>query len=201
MASKQVLKCPKCKLPFIGKIALRHHLKNHSEYKKRSLDHKHVLVSKIKPNAQGKFHCPKCDKVFDTSHQLTGHQRKHSALLGKPAPTGPPFLCPECTKPYNKRSALGIHRRAAHGVLGKAHQPSARQLAQQSKTSIEVVHAKRSQGPEAFSPEVPTADPLAFAIAIGSVTEFCRNFAEEHAYPARQFTRQFAELFLRQARW
>lgn len=133
---------------------------------------------------------------------------------------GPPFVCPECKEDtFTSRAHLGRHRRWRHGVLGKhtkqavangdVEVPEPRRRGRplgSRKQSTDIQLVERTNNAHVTNPSSnghqvhASLDPLAYALAIGSVKEFCRNFAEEHGIPTREFTRQFSELFLREAR-
>lgn len=179
--------------------------------------------------ADKKFKCDKCEASFDTQNGLSGHMGKHidrkKRRKGKANPERPspyivqakngrildytPIECPECHKMYGGKMALGKHRGAAHGVKSNAklyeEQRAAKKQLPPPALPERINHEEQPSTRERKQPSnghvvTNEIDPLVFAIAIGQAKEFCRNLAEEHDIPARLFTRQFAELFLRQTR-
>jgi hypothetical protein len=104
---------------------------------------------------------------------------------------------------------LGLHRRHTHGVISPAKLKA--QAVAEKKQQLALTERTQSVNDKISSPSSrgeggenaassPSFDPIAYALAIGSLKEFCRHFAEEHGIPTRDFTRQCAELFLREAR-
>jgi hypothetical protein len=143
-----------------------------------------------------------------------------------PSPSGPPFICPECKDDsFGSAAHLGRHRRWKHGIIGRftkekvaaleAEAPrkrgrpagSGKNVDDTQSTQLQPVervlhhheqkHVNSNNGHEASA---AIYDPLAYALTIGGLKEFCRRAAEEHGIPTREFTRQCAELFLREAR-
>lgn len=112
--------------------------------------------------------------------------------------------CPECHKDYKGIHALANHRRAAHGVKSKSQlRDERRQNALTITQPIPKPERPVANVPQTRTIETDTTaepDTLVYALAVGQVKELCRHIAEEHGVPAKLFTRQFAELFLRQAR-
>lgn len=179
--------------------------------------------------ADKKFKCDKCEASFDTQNGLSGHMGKHidrkKKGKGKANPERPspyivqakngrildytPIECPECHKMYGGKMALGKHRGAAHGVKSKSKLYEESRAAKQLPATTTDVERTNNERQSSASERKSInnghvvggeIDPFIFAIAIGQAKEFCRNLAEEHDVPARLFTRQFAELFLRQTR-
>jgi hypothetical protein len=104
---------------------------------------------------------------------------------------------------------LGLHRRHTHGVISPAKLKA--QAVAEKKQQLALTERTQSVNDKISSPSSrgeggenaassPSFDPIAYALAIGSLKEFCRHFAEEHGIPTRQFTRQCAELFFRETR-
>lgn len=125
---------------------------------------------------------------------------KHGGESGK-------FQCPECPMSFTYARVLGKHRAAKHGVAGasksallKQRHNLERHTTNGHSTALETLPPPDPANHSANPHSAASLDPLAYAIAVGSVKEFCRNFAEEHGIVTKQFTRQFAELFLREAR-
>jgi uncharacterized C2H2 Zn-finger protein len=161
-------------------------------------------------------------------NKSNGHDEPRSPDPASVAPPeletpDPALTCPECqatgtVATFPSTRELGKHRRFKHGVIGRITQKT-RDRAGVGSLNLTVPdhrlptiersthnYAARSQN-DALTPKGETQpngfaviDPLALALAVGSVQEFCRHLAEEHDTPARQFTRHVAELLLRQTR-
>lgn len=163
------------------------------------------------------FKCTQCDASYDTKTQLSGHMRKHSTKpkkakqkVGKNSRYDyTPIECPECGRMCLGKNSLGKHRGAAHGVISKSQleqKQREQRLAVSKPTPTQLARTnheeKQPSTHERKGHVIPNGaiDPLIFALAIGQAKEFCRHIAEEHDVPTRLFTREFAELFLRQTR-
>lgn len=164
----------------------------------------------------GVYSCPDCRKVFkyptgfgkhrQTAHGISGSSNSALAVRQSASENPKPkfkdgfFHCPECKFKHTKAVVIGTHRRSKHGIAGKSAGtvPAKRQLTLTNggKTPHENGLAIQTHDDDSQV----AYDPVPYAIAVGSVKEFCRNFAEEHGLVTRVFTRQFAELFLRSAR-
>jgi hypothetical protein len=121
-------------------------------------------------------------------------------------------VCPECGEVFSYAQVLSRHRRYDHDVIGpnaaplkssKSPEPQPLQLATQPPKGVS--HAKsnkpsRESRVVALEAQDNSLDPLTYALAVGQLKELCRHIAEEHDQPTRLFTRQLAELFLREAR-
>lgn len=166
--------------------------------------------------------CPYCP--YDTAKSEYGLNihigRVHKAQANKHRSARIPFTrtrrhtstalaitCPECKEGgFKSKAHLGRHRRKDHHIPGREAQ---RALNKSNQTSLERSPAdassafSQSEQPQLSSSSTVSSDvvlrAVTQAIAVGSVKELCRNFAEEHGYPTKQFTREFAELFLREA--
>lgn len=113
--------------------------------------------------------------------------------------------CPDCDLAFKGKAALSNHRRAQHGL--PRSQEAERRAKYKTKSDEITVPAvispegnsidKRKPEPEVSHSQI---DTLLFAFAVGQIKEQCRRIAEEHDVPTKLFTRQFAELFLREAR-
>jgi hypothetical protein len=115
------------------------------------------------------------------------------------------FACTECERKFDRASALGNHMRG-HGIKSKAElhrekmakrNPGSQQIQVATSASTERVMTSYEQ---AGKERTSTIDPLLYAITLGQIKELCRRIAEEHDVPTKLFTRQFAELFLRETR-
>jgi hypothetical protein len=131
--------------------------------------------------------------------------------------------CPECSATgtiatFPDTKELGKHRRFKHGIVGR--------IAEARRARAEIGSLKMTNKDAKLPPERTTTDnasaksqtgltfprgevhqngfaaidPIALALAVGSVQELCRHLAEEYDAPTRQFTRNVAELLLRQTR-
>jgi hypothetical protein len=153
-----------------------------------------------------RFKCAHCTDRYSSERGLNIHiGRKHRNLKHTPASTALALVCRECGKDdFQSPAHLGRHRRFKHNVPGTAHQ-------KKSSTSLETVpHHERAASTQAngnghaqytHAAPVPAAlSAVAHALAIGSIKEFCRHFAEEHGFLTKQFTRECAELLLRETR-
>jgi hypothetical protein len=132
------------------------------------------------------------------------------------------FKCPDCSNSYDRASALGNHRRS-HGYRGthpesvksRSQTLAKKRLAEAINTEPvslittdqpaengerQVSNGNGKRVSRATAVEVPPVDFIAYALTVGSLKEFCRNSAEEHGIPSREFTRQCAELFYRETR-
>lgn len=141
-------------------------------------------------------------------------------VASSPAVAAPgAFACPECasagkSEQFPNAAILGHHRRFKHGIMGKLAIKAREQAARRDLVSSDSIperrhpqsHDTHPNGIIPISTAIPTHentiqfDPLAVALAVGRVQEFCSNFAEEHDYAPRTFTRSVAQLLLSQAR-
>jgi len=159
------------------------------------------------PQVRLRFQCSICPDRFAGERGLNIHvARMHRNSQPATPSTELTLVCRECGQDDFKSPAhLGRHRRFKHHISGTAHQ-------KKSSTSLETVPNHES----ATSTQTNGTDPaqqysspasvsaalsaVAHALAIGSVKEFLRHFAEEHGYITKQFTRECAELLLRETR-
>jgi hypothetical protein len=100
--------------------------------------------------------------------------------------------CPECEFVAVTTGGLSHHRSKRHGVLSAHAADVARRRAGIPKGKTDVIAEKEAVAKPASNGHVK--DPLLYAIAVGRVQELCRNLAEEHDVPAREFTSRFARL-------
>jgi predicted RNA-binding Zn-ribbon protein involved in translation (DUF1610 family) len=190
MSSKH--KCPECPKEFLKRTGLGSHLRSaHGIIGSSSTA---VAMRLVKAAENGKE---------------TQSSTKTSGELVTAAGTKT-FQCPECGQVKKNAAELGKHRRFKHGVLGR--EAAKNQLAKSSHPEgLERNEKRRSIGNQTVSSNqpshiaydgsrAPALDPIAYALAVGSLKEFCRNAAEEHGIPSREFTRHCAELLLREAR-
>lgn len=216
------IKCPHCPLMFRRKTGLGSHMRTIHGIAgtgKSTLGY-HRNKAKPSPATPVQGTLPTLESSEQESivpaHSVDLHDREPLASeANMSVPT-----CPDCKQTFPNNATLGRHRRFKHGILGKAavkakeeaeaaaaEAPKRRGRPLGSKTNS---NATQLQTIERASPHVQkfdngnedhaTLNPLAYAVAVGSIQEFCRHFAEEHDIPTRQFTRQCAELFLRQTR-
>jgi uncharacterized C2H2 Zn-finger protein len=190
MSSKH--KCPECPKEFLKRTGLGSHLRSAHGIMGTSSTAVAMRIAKAAENGM-----------------QTQTLRKTS---GEPAAAGTTtFQCPECDEVKKNAAELGKHRRFKHGVLGR--EAAKNQLAKSSHPEgLERKNEKRrsigNQTDSSNQPShvtydgsrAPSLDPIAYALAVGSLKEFCRNAAEEHGIPSREFTRHCAELLLREAR-
>jgi len=226
MAVKEAVgkhKCPKCDKTFLSATGLGSHMRTHgiAGSSASTLAAKKNPPKSV-PSADGTFQCPVCPKTFDTKQGLSGHMGAHSSKPPKaersqnPHKSTDKIECPECGNSFKGKIALANHRWRTHQVKSQNQldrDRAAARLAVNDDVALAVspavdptpkperqsVHVKRNNG-VVETPHSLEIDPFAFAIAVGQVKELCRNIAEEHDVPSKQFTRQFAELFLRQTR-
>jgi len=178
-------KCPHCPRLFVSKTGLGSHLRSHG----------------IQGSAKS-----------TVAARLAKEQAAPTSAPQPPAPLL--IICPDCPEKFLNTRMLGLHRRHHHGVVSptadlRALKKQQKELAGKPSTPAErsdpvnvtkrssLKHSNAVEGGNHASPN-PSLDPIAYAICIGSLKEFCRHFAEEHDVPTRQFTRQCAELFYRQ---
>ncbi len=205
----EVFSCVKCNKIFETKAALNGHMLAHRTKEET------VAVEapqKSDKNDQEAHKCPECERTFAYAKALGSHRLRVHGVPGSSAGATrkrelsatetSEITCPECSLPMKSKIELGKHLQRKHGVPGKSTQ---KRLAKQNqlalhKPSERESHHEQIDRPSAKEFSSPAIDPIAFALAVGQVKEFCRSFAEEHDLPTRLFTRQFAELFLREAR-
>jgi hypothetical protein len=161
----------------------------------------------------GKYHCPDCLREFAYPTAFGRHRQIAHGVPGSKAgvkvdadPAKPKFKngfyrCPECSFKHVKAVVVGTHRRSKHGIQGR----SAGAVAARNQLSLPTNGGKTHEISRTVETQTHTNgeaayDPIPYALAVGSIKEFCRNFAEEHGLVTRVFTRQLAELFLREAR-
>jgi len=104
------------------------------------------------------------------------------------------LICPECSDPFQNARNLGQHRWHRHGVVSpvklkamaqaeqKQLQPTERMQPVNDKKLRSTSHSGAVEGGN-HAAAVASLDPIAYALAIGSIKEFCRHFAEEHGNP------------------
>lgn len=169
----------------------------------------------------GRFKCDLCPAAFAISQQLSSHKRHvHPGQAKNPRKRKVQepeagVKCPECGEYFEHNRRLGIHRRGTHGVVGMSKGSIASRLETEKKRAAKEAEKNGTAVVAVVTPHVeertrtyerkeqeiaPSIDTLALALAVGQVKELCRHIAEEHGVPTTQFARQFAELFLRQAR-
>jgi hypothetical protein len=176
-----------------------------------------------------KFKCPECPRVFAAPTGLGSHMRTHGVAGNSPAslaarrakakrqsepepkPIPPPamdesLICPECreqgiTLTFDNKLRLGHHRHQEHHVIGasKLKMLARLQRQQEGTNGHAIAKIEPPRFPDRNPGEAQAFDPIALALAVGSVKEFCRNFSEEHEYVTKHFTRSVAQLLLRQA--
>jgi uncharacterized C2H2 Zn-finger protein len=209
----KIYKCPDCDAAFDRAPSLGNHRRaKHGIAGSSATATKTLAARRTAVGDPSKpFPCADCSLTFATETGLAMHRGK----LHKIAPELP-FKCPECPRSFGRAVELGNHLRT-HGVLGttaKAVQLRAETAAKKRLSlSVEPVSITTTEQPAANDErqianvkkssrvvEGPPVDVIAYALAVGSIKEFCRNFAEEHGIPTREFTRQCAELFYREAR-
>lgn len=202
-------KCPDCDATFLKATGLGSHRRMHG------------YVGTAPTSVKQREKAEAAKKALKKAERAASHQAKSTSQLsieaaahiskpnltkkGTVANSGE-FQCPECDRTFKYARVLGKHRSAAHDVPGK----TSAQYQQSKQNKLErQIHGKNGHDTslETLSPTTvttagnpPAIDPLAYAVALGSVKEYCRHFADEHGIPTRYFTRQFAELFLREAR-
>jgi hypothetical protein len=197
-------KCPQCPKTFAAKTGLGSHLRTHGI----AGQSKTAVASRAKLGVQ---------RPLETAPPP---EAPPTAAAG--SPSGPPYLCPECKDPFNSPAQLGRHRRFKHGVVGRFAQQAIdaataalaprkrgrprKSVVDNQSTQLQPVervpqnHEQRHVNSNGHEASPAALDPIAYALTIGSIKEFCRRAAEEHGIPTREFTRQCAELFLREAR-
>jgi hypothetical protein len=152
--------------------------------------------------------CQFCSERYETERGLNIHVGRMHPNASTSSLAVPP--CPECGRDDFKRNAdLGRHRRFTHNIRGTSHDRKTTHALERTPQANEAgsrkIHSGANQ-PTLPNTEAPTPtaaetfNAVTYAIALGAVKEFCRHHAEEHGIPTRQFTRQFAELFFREAR-
>lgn len=204
-----LVQCPYCPKQVLGVSSVKMHITTkHPDkpmpetFSPADLQHPptspdgHIISKHVQPDEHGNLPCPECKELIPHA--------KH--------------------KPNYKR--LGRHRRFAHNIIGFKHFnetpkqtsngkraangsaktfPSGRRIGRPRKsqsTERGLIHVPHSPVIEiaATTESALSQGDIAYALAVGSIKEFCRNFAEEHDIPTKLFTRSVAELFLRQAR-
>ncbi|HTF61199.1 MAG TPA: hypothetical protein VK638_00660 [Edaphobacter sp.] len=206
-ATKRNFKCPKCDRTFLAGPGLGSHMKTAHGIPGKALSTLHARRKKMDP----------VQEMLPTLEEEapTVPETEEGSLPEKK------LVCPECGQGFNGPQgpqALGRHRRSSHGVIGRytkeniaagvgvpkkrgrprkeENQPTQLQPASPERLH----HAQRHDSNNGEVHQPPALDYIAYALAVGGLKEFCRNFAESHGLPTREFTKQCAELFLRETR-
>jgi len=202
--TKRTFKCPKCHREFSAGPGLGSHLRT-----------VHGIIGTSKSTLSYR---KKQKQANDTAKAADVPSRSPDPQIvagnTKPAVSPAALDCPECkaegiTASFSDAKNLGRHRRFKHGVIGRSAVKAAlRVTAGAGSFNTErtlVPYAGRTQNQLTTirnHEEIQNGfaiDPIALALAVGNLEEFCRHFAQEHDVPARQFTRHVAQLLLRQA--
>jgi uncharacterized C2H2 Zn-finger protein len=210
------VQCDQCSRTFVNAGALANHKKS---------AHAPGALAKAVP-VKGEYPCPECSNVYKFAKGLGVHRNKAHGVPGTstsavndrkrkerqsldkaPANGRGKFPCPECEEVFVFARTLAKHRIARHGAAPSPQSVKAKanrlaRLSNGSGNGTGVPHAPTSLSVIEGSghSKALAGDPFLYAVAIGSIKEYCRNLAEEHDIPARQFARGVAELFRDQAR-
>lgn len=149
-----------------------------------------------------RYSCSYCPDRFTTERGKNIHLARRHKDVSTSASN--PLACPECGRDdFNDTKHLGRHRRFEHKVIGRAARAMMKKMTAIERTIPSNETSSSSTGSTAAAPPAPSPEAIqavTYALAVGAVKEFCRHHAEEHGIPSREFTRRFAELFLRETR-
>jgi len=214
-------KCPQCPQTFKRKTGLGFHLR---------AVHGVVGTSKTALDYHRKKHGETSQAVMPIQKMLPTLEEAIEPIVSEEETIMParaidltsdsPYKCPECGQDnFISAAHLGRHRRYSHGIIGRFTKENIKAAGVEVEQKVgkkrgrprkDENQSTQLQPAERAIPhyeqrhdsnnEANSFDPLAYALTIGSLKEFCRRAAEEHGIPTKEFTRQCAELFLREAR-